>query len=378
MTNYFHEFPGNSDILHLNHAAVGAWPLRTAKAISSFAFENNQQGSWHYPDWVEKETALRQMLARLIGVEAEDIALLKNTSEGLSLIAYGLHWNKGDEIVIPCQEFPSNKIIWQSLEQYGVIVRQVDLFSTDSPEQAIVAACNHKTRLVSVSAVQYISGLRLDTSTIGEYCDNNNILFCVDAIQALGAVPFNAIESKAHFVVADGHKWMLGPEGLALFYCRDSVKDQLQLRQYGWHMVENLYDFDAESWTPAASSRRFECGSPNMTAIHGLHASLSLFEEVGYNTVHKTLALNIDYLITQLETMPSIEILSKHHDLHRQSGIVLVKHNKIKAPALYQSLMEKNVFCAVRGGGIRLSPHFYTSHHTLDQFLDLFLQLTSA
>ncbi len=375
MVDYTQEFP-SSEVIHVNHAGVGAWPWRTAEAISRFAFENNKQGSWHYPKWMETELSLRQMLANLIGVESgSDIALLKNTSEGLSVIAYGLQWNPGDEIVIPSQEFPSNRVVWQSLEQYGVIVHLVDLSSGESPEQAIFAACNSNTRLVSVSAVQYASGLRLDTVAIGAYCEKNNILFCVDAIQALGAVPFNATKSKAHFVVADGHKWLLAPEGLALFYCHASVRNKLQLRQYGWHMVENLFDFDAKSWVPAHSARRFECGSPNMTAIHGLHASLSLFEEISYPEIYKALALNIEYLITRLIEVPNIKILSKHNNLQRQSGIILVSHNKIDAPSLYKFLMDNNVFCALRGGGIRLSPHFYSTHKDLSRLLDLFLQL---
>lgn len=378
MNDYTIEFP-QSNVIHVNHAGVGAWPLRTAKAVSDFAYENSKQGSWHYPEWMETESALRKMLANMIGVEnAADIALLKSTSEGLSVIAYGLQWNAGDEVVIPAQEFPSNRIVWQSLEQYGVVVRLVDLAAGDSPEQALFAACNHKTRLLSVSAVQYASGLRLDTVAIGAHCESNEILFCVDAIQALGAVPFNAIKSKAHFVVADGHKWMLGPEGLALFYCHPAVRNQLQLRQYGWHMVENLFEFDSKTWTPANSARRFECGSPNMTAIHGLHASLSLFEEFGYNNIYKALALNLEYLLTRLVEVPNLKIISKHNNLDRQSGIVLLNHSKIESPELYKYLMSKNVFCALRGGGVRLSPHFYTSQRDIDQILDLFLQLNKS
>lgn len=376
--DYLSEFPLKPDVIHLNHAGVGAWPQRTAKAVSEFAFENNRQGSWRYPQWEETETVLRQQLATLIGVESEsDIALLKSTSEGLSVIAYGLDWQAGDEIIIPDQEFPSNRIVWQSLEQFGVVVKLVDLSSHESPEQALFSACTDKTRLISVSAVQYASGLQLDTVSIGMYCEQHKLLFCVDAIQAIGAVPFNAFLSKAHFVVADGHKWMLGPEGLALFYCHPSVRNQLQLRQYGWHMVENKFDFDAKTWEAAKSARRFECGSPNMTAIHGLHASLTLFEEIGLTDVYKALSSNVEYLVTRLRDIPALKIMSKHNILQRQSGIILVTHDRIDALAVYKFLMSNNVFCALRGGGVRLSPHFYNSLEDLNRVLDLFLQLNN-
>ena len=377
--NLLKEFPLNSGFYHFNHAGVGPWPARTSKVIAEFAHENSCQGSWKYPDWMETENALRKQLAWLIGVESEqDIALLKSTSEGLSVVAYGLEWTAGDEIVIPAEEFPSNRVVWQSLETYGVKVKLVDLSAAESPEQALFDQCNENTRLISVSAVQYASGLCLDTVCIGEHCERENILFCVDAIQAIGAVPFNAQKSKAHFVVADGHKWMLAPEGLALFYCHPDVRNRLRLRQYGWHMVENQFDFDAKIWEPAHSARRFECGSPNMTAIHGLHASMTLFQEIGLDKIHKALSNNIGQLVSGLSEIPEVKILSKHNNLHRQSGIILLQHDKMDSAALYKLLMDNNIFCAMRGGGVRLSPHFYTSTSDLDFVLELFLHLKTC
>ncbi len=363
------EFPLDETIIHLNHAAVGPWPLRTQRAVCDFAAENCHVGSRHYLRWVAKETELRGQLARLINAPAaDDIALLKNTSEGLSVIAYGLPWRRGDNIVISDEEFPSNRIVWESLQDQGVTVRQVDITGED-PEEAMLSACDGNTRLLSVSSVQYASGRRLELSRLGSFCRQKDILFCVDAIQSIGAIPFDCQAVQADFVVADGHKWMLGPEGLALFYVRPDIRERLALRQFGWHMVEEYGDFDSRDWQPAHSARRFECGSPNMLACHALSASLSLLEEVGMDEVERALSQNVKYLMDKLQNMPGVSLLTPQQD-GRFAGIVTFRLDRLQQNEVYQSLMEKGVLCAARGGGIRFSPHFYTPRHRLDEALN--------
>lgn len=128
-------------LIYLNHAAVSPWPQRNVDAIQRFAAENGTLGSSHYPQWLEVETRLRQRLSRLINVgTVEDIALLKSTSEGLSVIAHGLPWNEGENVVTSNQEFPSNSIVWESLTRYGVTTRKADLDHAETPEEALFAA----------------------------------------------------------------------------------------------------------------------------------------------------------------------------------------------------------------------------------------------
>ena len=236
------EFPQDSDVYYLNHAAVSPWPQRAATAVAKFARENLHRGAADYPAWLKTEQSLRSKLAQMIGAESvANIALQKNTSEGLSAIAYGLNWQAGDAIVITDQEFPSNRIVWESLASKGVSLIEAPLGNgqdTDTPEQNIIAALDSSVRLLSVSSVQYGNGLVLDLEQLGNACREQGILFCVDAIQSIGALPFDVTACQADFVVADGHKWMLGPEGLALFYVSDRAMDLLSLNQYGWHMVD--------------------------------------------------------------------------------------------------------------------------------------------
>lgn len=368
------EFPQQTDLIYLNHAAVAPWPKRTQEAVCQFAEENCRIGATDYPKWLRKERQLREQIKQLINApDPLDIALLKNTSEGLSVIAYGLEWQSGDEIIISNQEFPSNRIVWESLKDQGVLIRTVDI-TGEQPEQAIIDACTHKTRLIALSSVQYASGIRLDLKPIGQHCRQQGILFVVDAIQSIGAVEFDCQDIFADFVIADGHKWMLGPEGLALFYSRAEIREQLKLKQYGWHMVENRGDYDRLDWQVDPSALRFECGSPNMLGVHALSASLSLLLEIGMKQVETQLHQKVDYLIQGLSELSGVEFLSPTEQ-HKRSGIVTVRFSQLNSEKLQVMLKNHNVVCAYRGGGVRFSPHFYTDTQRLDRLFEILKDL---
>ncbi|WP_303903131.1 aminotransferase class V-fold PLP-dependent enzyme [Thiohalomonas denitrificans] len=363
------EFPLKEGFIHLNHAAVSPWPRRTVEALKAFAEENGTQGSLGYPRWLKTEEQLREQLRRLIHAPAvEDIALVKNTSEALSFVAYGLDWRAGDSVVITDQEFPSNRVVWESLQDQGVSVRKARLDQHASPEEAIMAETDGSTRLVAVSSVQYASGLRMDLARIGRFCREREVLFCVDAIQSVGALPMDVQAIHADFLAADGHKWMLGPEGLGVFYCRSEIRPRLKLMQYGWHMLEAIGEFDRQEWKAAESARRFECGSPNMLGVHGLHASLSLLLEIGIPAVEESIHRRMNRLVTGLQAIPDIEILSDLRS-ERRSGILTFRHRRLSDEVIHDVLSRQGVFCARRGGGIRLSPHFYTPLEAINQTL---------
>ena len=364
-------FQLDQDLIYLNHAAVAPWPLETAEAVKAFADENARQGSKDYELWLAREQELRAQLAQLINAPSTDeIALLKSTSEGLSVIAYGLEWQTGDNIVIPAEEFPSNRIVWQSLQDQGVETRLIAVSERADPEQALADAIDHRTRLLSCSSVQYASGLRLDIERLGHTCKQTNALFCVDAIQSIGALRFDVQACHADFVVADGHKWMLGPEGTALFYCRAPLINQLKLKQFGWHMVQDFSDFTKKEWQPNSTAQRFECGSPNMTGIVALHASTALLLAIGMDVIENQVLKNSVSLIRKLQALNNIEILSPRDD-NRRAGIVLFRKTTVDTESLYRYLQKHHVLCALRGDGIRFSPHFYTTDDALDAAVSL-------
>jgi len=371
-------FPHISQNIYLNHAAVSPWPQKTCDAVADFAQQNSNYGAQFYPSWLTMETKLRRQLAQLINApSAHDIALVKNTSEALSIVAYGLTWNDGDNIVSSNQEFPSNRIVWESLVQFGVTLRQADLSSAATPEDALFDQVDQRTRVITISSTQYASGLSVDLVRIGKFCQDHNIIFCIDAIQSLGAMQFDAQAVNADFVMADGHKWMLGPEGLALFYSTPKARDQLKLNQYGWHMTNSPGDYDKKQWAIAKSARRFECGSPNMLAIHALSASLEVLFDNGLVTIEQAINNNSEYLFKLIVERRYLRLLTDTKP-HRYAGIVTFQLINGDNAALQQWLMANKVICANRGGGIRFSPHFYTPQHQLDEAMKLVDQYAIA
>ena len=371
------EFDLSNDILYLNHAAIAPWPRRTVQAVQRFAAELGSRGSQHYTRWLATEARLRERLAALIGAESPaDIALTKSTSEALSMVAQGLPWESGDSVVGIAQEFPSNRIVWESLADRGVSWRELDLYASAEPETDLLALCEERTRLMAVSWVQYARGLRLDLERLGSACRERGILLCVDGIQGLGALPFDLARIPADFVAADGHKWMLGPEGLALFWCRPDLRESLRLTQFGWHMVEDMGDFERRDWRPATGARRFECGSPNLLGAHALEASLSLIDDYGIDATARAVAERADRLIDLIDAH-GLELLSPQLP-ERRAGIVTFRVPGIDSQALTQGLMRQQVMCANRGGGVRFSPHFYTPLEQLQRAIDLTLKTAAA
>ncbi|QLC74544.1 aminotransferase class V-fold PLP-dependent enzyme [Pseudomonas sp. LPB0260] len=371
------EFPQIAELRYLNHAAVAPWPQRAVAAVQRFAEQNAQVGARDYPAWLKLESNLRERLARLLNAPStDDIALVKNTSEALSFVAFGLEWRSGDQVVISNEEFPSNRVVWEALKPQGVEVIQVELHQGD-PETALLAACGPRTRLLSISAVQYASGLRLDLERLGHGCRERGVLFCIDAIQQLGALPFDVRRYQCDFAMADGHKWLLGPEGLGAFYCRSELREQLKLHEYGWHMLEHPGDYQRQDWQVATSARRFECGSPNLLGATALEASLSLLEEVGMDEVGKALQERVQWLLDGLEAQPGVSLHSPRNPA-RRAGIVTFSLAGWDNQALYERLRHEQVICAQRGGGIRLSPHFYSEARIIEETLQLLRRLAAG
>lgn len=368
MTLFLDEFAQAPGLCYLNHAAVAPWPRRAAEAVQRFAEENASRGARDYPQWMLVEQRLRERLARLLNAPSiDDIALVKNTSEALSFVAFGLHWQADDEIIISDEEFPSNRIVWEALCTQGVKVLKVNLQGED-PEAALLAACTSQTRLMSVSAVQYASGLRLDLSRLGQGCRARQVLFCIDAIQQLGAQPFDVQAYHCDFAMADGHKWLMGPEGLAVFYCRAALRPHLKLNEYGWHMVEHMGEYSRQDWQPAASARRFECGSPNVLGCMALEASLSLLEEIGMDQVARLIDERVQWLRDGLAHIPGVQ-LHGPAALERRAGILSFSISGQDSQRVWEQLMRRQVVCIPRGPGIRFSPHFYTTRQIIDEAL---------
>ncbi|NQD95128.1 aminotransferase class V-fold PLP-dependent enzyme, partial [Pseudomonas sp. CrR25] len=203
------------------------------------------------------------------------------------------------------------------------------------------------------------------------------VLLCIDAIQQLGALPFDVQAYQCAFAMADGHKWLLGPEGLGVFYCRSDLREQLTLHEYGWHMLEHPDDYQRRDWQAARTARRFECGSPNMLGAMALEASLSLLEEVGMVGVAAALQERMQWLLDGLAGMPEVSLLSPR-DPARRAGIATFCVAGWDNRALFERLRRAQVICAQRGEGVRLSPHFYTEPRVIEETLQVLRQLATG
>ena len=357
-----HEFPVRKNLIYLNHAAVSPLPLRTGDAVKAFVDEYVHLGTKNYQDWALHADQLHLDLANFVNAaSSDDIALLKNTSEGISVVAMGFPWNPGDTVLSSDEEFPSNRIPWQALADRGVKFKEVALRQAGiTPEQALIDAMDDSTRMLAISAVQYASGLRLDLEILGKACMERDIAFCVDAIQMLGAFPVDVEAANIDFMMADSHKWLLGPEGIAFFYCRKKWQSMIKLFQYGWHMIDKYSDFDEKNWQPASSARRFESGTPNIIGIRAFAASLSLINEIGLPDIEQRILHHTRLIHEYLSTSSNLDAVYTDQ-ASKMSGIVTFRHSNCSPARLFQFLRGQDIMCAERGGGVRFSPHAYNT-----------------
>ena len=368
------EFPLEPSLIYLNHAAVSPWPKRTADAIQKFAQENLRWGAAFYPRWMVEETRLKEHIQALIHAPAiTDIALVKNTSEALSFVAGGIDFKAGDELIVLKNDFPSNRIPWEILsEKKKVKLIEVEVSGIEDPEGALLSALTPQTKMMAISSVHYATGLRLNLKRIGAALKSHGVLFLVDAIQSVGALPLDVEAMHIDFAMADGHKWLLAPEGLGFFYVSAKLRDAVAPIEFGWHMVEQPGDYNQTHWTVAKSARRYECGSPNMLGAHALSASLSLLLEEGAETLAAEVLKRTDHLLQRILSEPELELLSDIRP-ERRSGIVSFRHRKIENEWVFETLKHHNVICAQRGNGIRFSPHYYTDITQIDRAIDIVL-----
>jgi len=357
-----HEFPVQKNLIYLNHAAVAPLPLRSGDAVKAFVDEYVHLGTKNYLSWAEHGDQLHADLAKFINASsADEIALLKNTSEAISVVAMGFPWQAGDTVLSSDEEFPSNRIPWQALTDQGVVFKEISLRQDGkSPEQALIDAMDDSTRMLAISAIQYASGLRLDLEILGKACKERDVAFCVDAIQMLGAFPVDVEAANIDFMMADSHKWLLGPEGIALFYCRKKWQSMLKLFQYGWHMIEKYGDFNDKSWQPANSARRFESGTPNILGIQAFASSLSLITEIGIENIEQRILHHTQLMHDFIDKSSNLEAIYTDK-ASMKSGIVTFRHCNCPATQLFNYLRGQNIMCAERGGGVRFSPHVYNT-----------------
>ena len=364
-SRYRDEFPVTSELIYLNHAAVAPLCRPAAAAMKLLADDVCRYGSLHYDKWMEAYAGLRKAAARLINASPGEIAILKNTSEGVATIAEGFRWTPGDRVVVFEEEFPANYYPWARLECRGVQFTRFSIYDSI----ATVSAEIHGARLFAISYVNYLSGYRVNLQRLGELCQAHNCFFFVDAIQGMGAFPIDVEASHIDALAADGHKWMLGPEGNAVLYVRRKWLDAIEPVEFGWTNPANYADYGSRDMTLRSDAGRYECGTLNTIGCFGQRAAIEFLLAVGIEEISSC----VESLAEELEA----GVRAKGYEVitpwtrNTGSGIVTFRHPSLDGGGIVSHLRKNGILAARRQGWIRMSPHFYITPEEIEQTVRL-------
>jgi selenocysteine lyase/cysteine desulfurase len=357
-----------------NHAGVCPLPRVAADAIRKYAQEAENQ-AYLQTTWYKDIEQLRRSAATMLNAHRDEIAFIKNTSEGISIVANGIDWKAGDRIVTTAVEYPANIYPWMDLQRrFGCeLIMIAEESDSDGRrfvplEKILEAAADPQVRLVTLSHVEFASGQRHDIAQVGRFCRENGKLFCVDAIQTMGILPVDVQTMYVDYLSADGHKWLLGPEGAGVFYIRRELIEQTRPPLIGWMNVVDAQNYGQYNYTLRPDAGRYECGTYNVPGLLGFKASLELLLGLGIDVVSARIKVLTDYLIEGL-SRKGYQIISPRSD-ERWSGIVSFISPQHPHEQIFASLRkEHHIEIALREGRLRASPHFYNTEQQMDRLV---------
>jgi selenocysteine lyase/cysteine desulfurase len=360
------QFPITKHRLHLNHAGVSPVSRRVVDAVQKFVNEATVVDAPAQRRWEARSEQIRTSFARLIGARADEIAFVKNTSEGLSLIAAGLDWQPGDNVIALQDEYPSNVYPWFGLRRWGVETRLAQPRQRCVRVDDLQPLADTRTRSVALSFVDWSTGARTNLSAIGEWCQERGILFCVDGIQGVGAVRVDVEKALVDCMAVGGHKWLLAPEGCGCLFVSRRVNERIQSVLHGWKSVVDADTYLPYHFEPRPDAAKFEPGSPSQLGAEALGAAIDLLLEIGTERIEARLLALADRLAAGLRSRGA-EIVSPWDDGQR-SGILVFRFGD-DPQSLCKALVRDGIIVRVRGGGIRVAPHFYNNENDMDRVL---------
>lgn len=363
-------FPVTQNYVYLNHSAVCPISLPVTERILEYTSDLLNHGLVHFEKWGSRIKKVRQLAAQLINAEADEIAFAPNTSAGLSFVANGIDWQSGDNIVTADCEFPANVVPWKRISrEFGVELRMARERDGRLEIEEILSLIDSRTRVVSLSFVEFASGFRNDLATIGRHCRERGVLFVVDAIQGLGALKLDVEACSIDALSADAHKFLLGPDGVALFFVSRKAMKHIKPTVVGWTSLANPFDFDnLQDHNYAPSARRFEPGALNTAGIVGLGAAIELFLNIGLEGIESHVLGLGDYLGERLNERGYQVVSSRKAG--ETSAVVCCRHDKFSADELYRILNEGRIITTPRLGRLRISPHLYNTREEIDQLIE--------
>lgn len=354
-------FPVTKDYIYLNHAANSPEPVPVVAAVRDYLSACSSQGTVMEEAWRPRATQTRTDFALLAGCRPADIAFLPNVSAAVNLVAGGLTWKPGDNVVVTLDQFPANVYPWMFLQAAGVDVRFAD-WQNHGFADAIRMAVDNRTRVVAVSWVEYFSGCRHNLADVGILCREQGIIYVIDAIQGLGVVPFPD-DIGADLVAAGGQKWLLGPDGQGAAFFSPGLVDMLSPRAFSWRSIEDSMNFDSYRLNLKPGAERFEAGTQNWAGVIGFGAGLRLIQEVGLETIARKIESLTTRLLEKLHDLP-VKVITPN-DWGQRAGIVTFQPPG-DAEEIRNQLLARGIVCSTRRGALRVSPHFYNTQEEID------------
>ncbi len=362
-------FPVTRNCVYLNHAAVCPISTPVYERMEGHLRDLREHGAIHFRRWLADVRGVRETAARFINARWDEIAFAPNTSAGLAMIANGIDWRAGDNLVSADCEFPANIVPWTRVaREHGVEVRRAREREGRLETEEILGLIDDRTRVVSLSFVEFASGFRNDLAAIGRRCRERDILFVVDGIQGLGALRLDVEACGIDAVSADAHKFLLGPDGVALFYLSRRAMERVRPTLVGWLSVADPEDFGNYDQAYAAGARRFEPGALNTAGVLGLGAAIELFERVGPEKIETHLLDLGDHLCERLLEKGYRVVSSRRPG--EKSAVIACTHARHSAEALSEHLERHQIITTPRLGRLRISPHFYNTRDEIDRLIE--------
>jgi cysteine desulfurase / selenocysteine lyase len=363
------DFAVTQEYVYLNHAATGVLPRQTRDALVEFVDAQAKEGVVGIARYEAQVHAYRAHIARFIGATEAEIAILRNTSDGANLVAQGLDWQVGDRVILPNNEFPANAIPWLALRRYGVEIDFVDASRERMTPDVLRAMMTDRTRVVAVSWVSFEDGYRHDLAGLAQVTHERGALFCVDAIQGLGAFGLDVRALDIDVLFGGGQKWLLALQGVSFAYVASELLDRLTVGSPGWRSVANIWDFLRYDQPLAPNATRFEGGTLNFLGALSLDRSIGVIESAGVDAISAHVLDLTDHLAEGLLACGAN--LRSLRGPGISSGIVTFTLPGVDSIALGRALQSEGVVTTWRASGIRVAPHGYNTHDEIDTLLRL-------
>lgn len=362
-------FPAAQKYTYLNSASFAPLPTTAVQAVTSQLNDTSCNGSLNMDDWKATKTRTRQLVAGMLGARPEHIAFMRNTSDGFSHVALGMKWHKGDNIVTFAGEFPANFYPWRAIrDDFGVEIRFCGEKNGRIDADELISLIDGHTKLVSISAVQYSSGFRLDLERIGRAARKWDALFAVDIIQAFGVLPFDLPLQFVDIASGASYKWLCSPEGCGIFYLNERALERVRQTAFGWQSVEYPWNFENVEQSFRTNTLAWETGMNGSALFYGLEQSLRLLHETGIRKISAYLENLTDFLCEILPT-DRYEIISSRAPGEKSQIVSIEPRNGLTPNEIVDHLKQRDIIVSARGRRIRIAPHFFNNREDVERLV---------